>query len=554
MSKATRIRRLKRYLATSRAKSELEVMAIHRQLEDLSDGHRRGLVWNEAEARRGVSFFSMLRHWKGRWSGEPVKLEPFQEEMIVAPIFGWYREDGARRITEAYVELPRKNGKSTLAAGIALKMFAADGEPGSEVYSAATKHAQAMIVFNDAKQMTRQSPELAKRITTHKWSMHHKKSQGVFAPLASDESNLDGLNSYCNVIDELHQHKTRGGYDKLVTSHGSRDNPLDFVITTAGVGDDPHSIAMERPGYAAKVLSGVATDDSLWAFVTTADKEDDWTDPDVWAKANPNLGVSVSRRFLVDQCNRAQHSAAYENAFRRYYLNQWTEQAVRWLSVSKWDELEIEEPDLKGRPCYVGLDLADNEDLNAMALFFPGVQGGDDFLKLHCWCPEDTVARRMREGKFAYADWVRRGYLEKTSGSVTDHNAILERIYKLSQVYDVQQVAYDPFNALMLVNALDDSGFVVVKVLQQMQSLAPGTKEFERRVLQGTIKHDGNPLLRWMISNVCVDVNANKDMRPNRKKSSEKIDGVIAAIMALSRAMVSGDKSSVYESRGVIEV
>jgi len=552
MNQKQRIKVLRRYLATKRLKAELEVLAVERQIDDLTHGHKRGLVWNETQAQRALTFFKHLRHWKGKWAGQPVELETFQSDLIIAPIFGWYREDGTRRITTSYVELPRKNGKSTLAAGLGLKMLLADDEQGAEIYAAATKFSQAMIVFNDAKQMRSQSPELMKRTTQAKWLLYHKSSSSSFIPLASEECNLDGLNSHCNIIDELHQHRTRGVWDKLITSHGSRMNPLDFVITTAGVGDDPNSIALERHDYAEKILRGHSEDDSTWAFIACADKEDDWTDPKIWAKANPNLGVSVYPRFLENQCTQAREILAHENTFRRYYLNQWTEQVTRWLDVKLWDECKTDlMPDLTGAPCFVGVDLADTNDINAMALVFP--QGDTTYLKLYCWCPEATIRKRVREGKFAYDDWVKQGYIETTPGEVTNQNYILQRILEIAKRYEFVQLGIDSWQSLAIYSALDNYGFDVMQIPQTLQNFAGPTKEFERRLLGHEFRHDGNPVLRWMVGNVCVRPNENSDIRPDKAKSSEKIDGVVAMIMALGRSM-SDEGSSIYETRGVIEI
>jgi phage terminase large subunit-like protein len=357
--------------------------------------------------------------------------------MMIAPVFGWYRSDGARRFSEAYNELPRKNGKTTIAAGVALYALTADGEQGAEVYCAATKHAQAMILFQDCKNMVALQPLLSKRVQSFKWSMYCPRLRSTLSPLASDENNLDGLNSHVNIIDELHQHKTRGVYDKLASSHGSRSNPLDFIITTAGTGDDPHSIATDRHSYAEGVIKGTIKDDSFHGFITCADREDDWQDPAIWSKANPNLDVSVSRRFLEDQATRAAHSTAYQNVFRRYYLNQWVEQSVRWLSLDQWDACRLDDagPDLTGRPCYAGLDLADGRDLNALALYFPDATPGRDMVRVYFWCPERTIQARTREGKVGYQQWVDDGLIETTPGAVTDYGQILDRVREIASTY-----------------------------------------------------------------------------------------------------------------------
>ena len=345
-------------------------LACERHLDDLSSATARGLRFDTAAARHAIDFFGFLRHSKGEWAGQTFALAPWQA-FVVGCLFGWQRSDGLRRFRTAYCAVPRKNGKSTLSAGIGLYLLVADGEQGAEIYSAATTRDQARIVFDEAKRMVGSSPALKRRVGILINNLHVAATASRFMPLSSDSSTMDGLNVHGAIIDELHAHRTRHVVDVLETATGARRQPLLFEITTAGY--DRHSICYEHQDYSIKVLEGTVPDDSWFAFIAAADEGDDWTDPEVWRKANPNFGLSVKEDDLARKAEKAIALPGAQNAFRRMHLNEWTEQAERWIDLAAWDAcdgpvaLEL----LRGRPCFGGLDLSTTTDVTALAWVFP---------------------------------------------------------------------------------------------------------------------------------------------------------------------------------------
>ena len=338
-------------------------LACQRHLDDLASGGGRGLRFELAAARHAIEFFGFLRHSKGEWAGETFTLAPWQA-FIVGALFGWKRDDGLRRFRTAYCAVPRKNGKSSTSAGIGLYLLVADGEQGAEVYSAATTRDQARIVFDEARRMVATSPALRRRVELLINNLHVAASASRFMPLSSDSSTMDGLNVHGAIIDELHAHKTRGVVDVLDTATGARRQPLLFEITTAGY--DRHSICFEHHDYSIKVLDGVLQDDSWFAYIAAADEGDDWTDPKVWRKANPNFGISVKEDDLARKAEKAVALPGAQNAFRRLHLNQWTEQAERWIDMAAWDACDapVDPERLRGRACFGGLDLSTTTDLS----------------------------------------------------------------------------------------------------------------------------------------------------------------------------------------------
>jgi phage terminase large subunit-like protein len=345
-------------------------LACERHLEDLGSAAARGLRFEVAAARHAIAFFGFLRHSKCEWAGQTFTLAPWQA-FVVGSLFGWTRPDGLRRFRTAYCAVPRKNGKSMLSAGIGLYLLIADGEHGAEVYSAATSRDQARIVFDEAKRMVGSSPALKRRVGILINNLHVATTASRFMPLSSDSSTMDGLNVHGAIIDELHAHKSRHVVDVLETATGARRQPLLFEITTAGY--DRHSICYEHQDYSIKVLEGTVPDDSWFAFIAAADESDDWTDPDVWQKANPNFGLSVKADDLARKAEKALALPGAQNAFRRMHLNEWTEQAERWIDLAAWDacDARVDLEALRGRPCCGGLDLSTTTDVTALAWVFP---------------------------------------------------------------------------------------------------------------------------------------------------------------------------------------
>lgn len=363
---------------TGRPTSRLERLACERHIRDVAAQRERGLVWSVDAAAEAIRFFSLLPHTKGRqWAGQTFKPEPWQQ-FVLGSVFGWLRADGTRRFRRSYVRLPRKNGKSFIAAGVALKLAFFDGEQRAEVYTAATKREQARIVFDEAKAMVTAVPGLKSRIGVSVGNLHQLSSGSKLQPLGADADTTDGLNISGAIVDELHAHKTRAMVDVLDTATAARLQPHIFEITTAGY--DRQSVCYEHDDYATRLLEGVFEDDAWFVFLTGMDPGDDWTDPKSWHKANPNLGVSVDIEDLRAKCTKAQRVPANQNAFRRLHLNEWTEQEDRWLDLAAWQSCGQPLRELAGRPCYVGLDLSSTSDLTAMVLVFPWDDGTLDVL------------------------------------------------------------------------------------------------------------------------------------------------------------------------------
>lgn len=433
-------------------------------------------------------------------------------------------------------QIPTHN--STLAAGIALYLFLADKEPGSEVYSAASDKDQARIVFNVAKQMVIQSPKLRQRAEIYKNSMAHLSSASSYIVLSADADTKDGLNAHGIVVDEVHAQKKRDLIDVLKTSTGAREQPLEVYITTAGF--DRHSICYEMHDYAEKVRDGIITDHQFLAVIFAAAKDDDWTDPGTWAKANPGLGISVALKYFHTQCNRAKETPGYENTFKRLHLNIWTEQHTRWLPKELWDSCALGaiRAQLKGRKVFAGLDLSSTKDVTALVLLVLDPDGITYDVVPFFWIPEENIAKRVERDRVDYDVWHRQGFLLTTPGNVVDQEFIRTSINALATEFHFQEIAIDRWNAAKLQTELMADGFTVVPFGQGFASMAAPTAELERLLLAGLIRHGGHPVLRWMSQNVATTQDAAGNMKPDKSKSTDRIDGIVALIMAIGRATV----------------
>ena len=394
--------------------------------------------------------------------------------------------------------MPRKNGKSTTSAGIGLYLLVADGEQGAEVYSAATTRDQARIVFDEAKRMVARSPALRRRVEPLINNLHVAATASRFMPLSSDSSTMDGLNVHGAIIDELHAHKTRGVVDVLDTATGARRQPLLFEITTAGY--DRHSICFEHHDYSSKVLEGVLQDDSWFAYIAAADEGDDWTDPEVWRKANPNFGISVKQDDLARKAEKAIALPGAQNAFRRMHLNEWTEQAERWIDMAAWDACDapVDLEELRGRPCYGGLDLSTTTDVTALAWVFP--PDDDDGLwrvLSRYFVPEDNLRKRAERDRVPYDLWAGQGFIEATPGNVVDYSAVEERIRADAALFQVREIAYDPWNATHIALRLQDEGATMVEFRQGFRSMSAPTRELEKLIVSPQARprrQPGDPL------------------------------------------------------------
>lgn len=521
-------------------------LACERHLRDLK---RKDLVWKLDKANRIIEFFPDMLVLE---DGRPFELEPFQE-FIVGSLFGWYRLDGTRRFRTAYIEMGKGNGKTPLAAGIGLYGQVADDEPAAEIYSAATSVDQAKLVWKDADRMVDGSAELSELILRQVNALLIPGDHSVFRPLSAEKRGLDGKRVHIGLIDELHEHPSAIVVDKIRAGTKRRRNALIFEITNSGY--DRTSVCWQHHELSLKIFEGIINNDSWFAYVCALDEKDKWTNPKVWIKANPGLGTILPKKYLEELVMEAKNMPSKENIVRRLNFCQWTEQSVRWLQMPMWDKgaAAVERILLQGRECYGGLDLARVNDLSAFVLLFPPVEEGEKWKVLvWFWVPEDDILVRAERDRVPYDVWVREGLIEKTPGNVTDFGFIEKQIIKLAGLFDIREIAFDRTFAGELVGNLMEEGLEMVEFGQGFLSMATPTAELERIIKGEMLEHGGNPVLRWNASNVSVQQDAAGNIKPDKEHSSEKIDGIVALIMALGRALVNGsDGRSVYDTRGI---
>jgi phage terminase large subunit-like protein len=510
-------------------------------------------VFSEERAQRALRFIQHLPQTKGEWADQPFILADWQRDDIIRPLFGTVNADGNRQYRTAYVEIPRKNGKSTLAAGVALYMLFGDGEQGTEIYGAAADRDQASIVFLTAAEMVRRSAILSARAkivdSTKRIVVHGTGS--FYRAIPADAAGSHGFNAGAVLFDEVHTQPNRDLWDVLTTSTGARRQPLVFAITTAGY--DRNSICYELHDYALKVQAGVVNDPTFFAYVKSAPEGADWTDEAVWRACNPAIESGFRNIDEMRQmCARAKETPALENTFRRLYLNQWTRQETRWLPLAAWDECDapIDLEALKGQSCYAGLDLASTTDIAALVLVFPQLDGTFDVLPFF-WVPGDSIQQRVRRDRVPYDLWARQGHIIATEGNVIDYKSIMSKFDELARLYDVREVGFDRWGATQLVQDMSDAGLSVVAVGQGYASMSPATKQLLHLVLGKKLRHAGNPVLRWMADNMVVTTDSAGNIKPAKDKSTERIDGMVALAMAVDRAArVEGE--SVYNERGLL--
>lgn len=517
---------------------------------------RKGVkeVIDEEKADRVRRFIEGLLHTKGRFANTPFILADWQWDDIIRPIFGTVNPDGMRQYRTAYIEIPKKNGKSELAAAIALDLLFADQEPGAEIYSCAADREQAAIVFNVAAQMVRKKPALLKRckvIDSTKRIVVYKTASFYHA-VSAEVPTKHGVNPHGVIFDELHAQPNRDLWDVFTTSGGTRTQPLVFAITTAGY--DTHSICYEQHTYAEQVKKGVVNDPTFFSYIREANEKDDWLDEKVWFKANPALGDFRSLDEMRTLANKAAEVPSLQNTFRRFYLNQWVKQEIRWLDLAKWDEcaFDVDISELEGLKCYAGLDISSSIDITALVLVFPF---GDSFKVLpFFWVPEANMYERVRKDRVPYDVWVRKGYIEATEGNVIDYKAIKEKFFQLAEKFKIEEVAFDRWGMTQLSQDLDEEGFTMVPFGQGFASMSSPTKLLLALVLGKKIHHGNNPVLRWMADNMVVKQDPAGNEKPDKSKSTEKIDGMVALIMGLDRALRNKGGGSVYEERGLREI
>lgn len=519
-------------------------------------GHPKGFYFDEAAGQRVVDFIERYcKHHKGEWAGNPLLLEPWQKRILII-VFGWMRPDGTRRFRTAYIEIPRKNGKSEVAGAVGLYMLVADHEPGAEIYSTATKKDQARIVWGAAEAMVKASPALKKFVRGYRNNLSCEKLGGKFEPLSAESGTMDGLNTHAQLADEAHAHKDRHVYDVVATSMGSRRQPMNWVITTAGV-YNPETIGWELHERAIQVLEGVIEDDTFFGFIAAADEGDDWESDATIAKANPNAGVSVKWAYLRDQRDRAKSTPTFLNTYLRYHLDRWTEQLERWIPIEMWNACDrvVKESELEGQICYAALDLSSKLDITSLTYVFPRPHGLFDFL-FRFWCPEDTIMKRSKEDRVPYDAWARDGWITPTPGNVVDYAFPIAELEAGSKRFKIQETAFDPWNATATATDLMEKGLVMVEFGQGYKSMSEPTKEFEKLIVAKQIAHKTergiHPVMRWMVANVAVKRDPADNLKPDKSSAIGRIDGVVSSIMGLGRAIVSPTvKESVYAQRGV---
>lgn len=516
-------------------------LACKRHLRDLELGAERGLVWRADFAQYALDFFpKFCRHSKGEWARKPLELAGWQK-FSIGSVFGWLRVDGTRRFRYVYEEVPRKNGKSTKLAGVGLYMLSCDDEEGAEVYAAATKRDQARIIFDEAKRMVGASPALAADIARLKLNLSIEESSSKFEPLSSDENTLDGLNPHCVLIDELHKHRNRALLDVMDTAVGARRQPLLWIITTAG-DDSPESVYSAENDYAVKVLEGTNEDDNIFVFIATIDKGDAWDDPKTWAKANPNLGISVKLDDLERQALKAKKSPQGQSAFKRLRLNVRSSSIESAIDMGIWAQnggKRRDASEFKGRRCWGGLDLSSKIDISAWVKLFEPVEPGGKFVVVpRFWMPADTLEARIEKDRTAqYRQWVDEGYIEVTPGNVIDHSEIERAVAADNEDFDLQSVAYDPWNAAQMSFKLLSEGVPMVEFIQGLRSYSEPTKELINWLVDAKLDHGNNPVLRWMAANLKTHRDKNENVMPHKLHSTGRIDGMTALIMAIGRCI-----------------
>jgi phage terminase large subunit-like protein len=549
-------------------------LACERHLRDLKSGARRGIRFDADRAAKTIKFFDLLHLAEGEHAGKPFKLQPWQQ-FVVGSLFGWFKYDREkgdyfRRFRTAYLEIGKGNGKTPLAAAIGIIGLIADNEPGAEIYSAATMREQAGICFRDAVNMVKSSPSLKDRIAVLTGSLVFHERLSFFRTCSSEHRGLDGKRPHIAIIDELHEHPTAMVVDKMSAGTKGRRQPLIFEITNSG--HDRTTVCYHHHEYSLKLLEGLLQNDSWFAYVCQLDPckkclaegktqpQDDcedcdqWTDEAVWPKANPNLGVSITKKYLRQQVDEALGMPSKRNIVLRLNFCVWTESSVVWLPMNRWDECSgaVTEEMLRGQTCYGGLDLASTSDIAALALLFPPNDDRPEWAALtYFWCPEEQAAVRTERDRLNYMDWIRQGYIQATEGDVVDYNAIKKKILQLYEQFHIAEIAFDRWNATQITTDLDAEGLTMVPFGQGFQSMSAPAKALEAIVRDRALLHGGNPVLRWMASNCAVRQDPAGNIKPAKDKSTEKIDGIVALVMALGRATVQATAGSIYEEQGI---
>lgn len=518
--------------------------ACERHLRDLKKSKKKDYPYYfDVDAANHCFAFAHLycRHSKGsQWAGKPLDLEPWQQ-FIVGNIFGWKRkDDDTRKYRYFYIQVARKNGKSTLMAFIGLYVLVCDGEAGAEVYSAATKKDQARIIFDEAKNMVKQSPELNTLLASYRNNISFEAQFSKFEPLSSDSDTLDGLNVQLGLIDELHAHKNGDVYNILDSATSARQQPLIGTGTTAG--KNPACFCKELYDFYKNILKGTVENEDTFVFIAELDEDDDWTDPENWYKANPNMGVSVNMKDMLSVYEASKNIPSKINEFKCKKLNMWVSDTASWANIDKYNQCPeiVTKDDLLGRRCYLGADLAMRNDLASVLLEFP-LENGYYATLHHSFIPEDKIYDNSQKHNFDYRYYIDKGYITPTPGSVVDFDFIEEYILEQGEKYDIVEHCFDPWNATQLMSHLIDKGKRVVEVRQGVKTLSEPTKDLGNIIEEKKLVHFNDPVLKWAVGNVVVSSDENGNIRPNKAKSINKIDPAVALIIAHTRAYTDKD-------------
>lgn len=548
-------------VAGERLAGQRVIMACERHLRDLE---RDDLLWDPDAVERSVAFYrDVLRLPE---TGEQYLLSPHYQ-FIAGNLYGWRKLDGTLRFQFAYIEVAKGDGKTPFAAGIALRALCFEGQRGAQIYSGASGRDQALLMFRDAVAMAKASPAIMDRVKIsgkfpHEHSLADPQTASFFHTVSADKSGKSGQRVYRGLLDEIHEHKDSTVLDFM--DAGTKSTPNSFILAITNSGHDRMSVCWREHEYSRKVLEGSLEDDARFAFIAGLDpcerhrqegKEfpvedcehcDDWRDPDVWPKANPNLGTTIDHPYLERQVTKATGMASKRNLVKRLNFCVWTEQADSWIPVDEWLDCKREalvRPELlHGRRAICGVDLAYTDDISAVVLYFPS-DGEDPGIVLpYFWVPKENVVDRVKKDKVPYDRWIEEGLIETTPGKVTDYSFLRQRIVELSRKYEIGSVPFDPSNAIQLATELqNEDDLPVVLFPQGCKKFSPAMTEAERLVRSQQIAHDGNEVLTWMMGNVAPYENAQGERKPDKKRSREKIDGVVALLMAIAMATETSD-------------
>lgn len=524
-------------------------LACKKHLDDLKASRRKAFPYyfDEDAASKVCTFLSLMPHTKGKWARkrELIDLQPWQC-FAFTTLFGWkIKKNDRRRYRRAYFAVPRKNGKSIIGSGIGLYMFSVDGEFGAEVYSGATTEAQAWEVFRPAKQMLERTPELQEALGAEVWakSLLVPADGSRFEPVIGKPG--DGASPSCAIVDEYHEHDSSDLVDTMETGMGAREQPLLLMITTAGF--NIAGPCYEQEVEAKKVLEGTLDDPELFALIYTIDEGDDWTSPAVLRKANPNFGISVDEDFLLSQQRQATQSASKQVRFKTKHLNIWCSAKSAWLNMLEWmkcADYTLRREQFKGERCYLTLDLASRSDICVLMLVFVRVIDGKQHFYLFgdYYLPEAAIEGAEKNAN-AYRKWVIEGFLQQHDGAEIDFDLIEEDMLALVAEYGPEEVVFDPWRAAQLEQRLTKNGITAVELGAQVKNLSLPMKELESAIKAGRVHHDGNPMLTWMMSNVVAKLDAKDNIYPRKEKPEQKIDGPVAAIMGVARA-IAGEETT----------